>query len=89
MGWHGSDVKKYIQNVRLACGVVINTIVVAAARGIVEAHNRVLLSQNGGSINLTREYARSFTNYKQNELKTQRHEDGKKTSLWFWGTEDK
>ena len=47
---------------RLAGGVVNSTIVVAAARGIVEAHNRALLSENGESINLTREYARTLMN---------------------------
>ena len=57
-----SEVKKFIQNVRQAGGVVNSTIVVAATRGIVEAHNRALLSENGWSINLTREYARSLMN---------------------------
>lgn len=55
-----SDVKSFIRNVRLAGGVVNTTIVTAAARGIVEAHNRALLAINGGSIELTREYARSL-----------------------------
>ena len=51
----------FVKNVRASGGVVNTTIVIAAARGIVEAENRALLVENGGHLDVSRDYARSLT----------------------------
>ncbi|OWF47839.1 hypothetical protein KP79_PYT26149 [Mizuhopecten yessoensis] len=48
-----NSVKSFIRKLRQAGGVVNTTIVTAAARGIVEAHNRASLPENGGSLDIT------------------------------------
>lgn len=53
-------VKMFVKNLRAAGGVVNTTIVVAAARGIVRAENRALLVENGGHLDVSRDYARSL-----------------------------
>lgn len=55
------EVKQFIKNFRTSGGVVNTTIVVAAAQGIVGAENRALLKENGGHMDIHREYASSLT----------------------------
>ena len=60
LGELDKDVQKYISALRDA-GVAIGTkITIAAAEGIVMAHNRSLLVQHGGHIELTRDWALSL-----------------------------
>lgn len=54
------EVKQFIKNFRTSGGVVNTTIVVAAAQGIVGAENRALLKENGGHMDINRDYARSL-----------------------------
>lgn len=54
------EVKQFIKNLRTSGGVVNTTIVVAAAQGIVGAENRALLKENGGHMDINRDYARSL-----------------------------
>lgn len=55
------DDEEFIKNFRTSGGVVNTTIVVAAAQGIVGAENRALLKENGGHMDIHREYASSLT----------------------------
>ena len=48
-----SGVQVYVRSLRHAGGIINTRIVVAAGKGIVEANNRSLLAENGGSLNLT------------------------------------
>ena len=62
LGELDKDVQKYISALRDA-GVAIGTkITIAAAEGIIMAHNRSLLVQHGGYIELTRDWALSLLN---------------------------
>lgn len=54
------EVKQFIKNVRTSGGVVNTIIVVAAVQGIVGAENRALLKENGGHMDINRDYARSL-----------------------------
>ena len=53
-------VQDYIEALRLAGGVVNSAIVVAAANGIVSAKDVSLLSSRGGSISITKHWAKSL-----------------------------
>ena len=53
-------VKMFVKNLCASEGVVNTTIVFAAARGIVEAENRALLVENGGHLDISRDYAISL-----------------------------
>ena len=54
------QVSKYITALRDAAGVVNTAIVVAAAEGIVAAADRSLLRQHGGTLVLTKSWAKSL-----------------------------
>ena len=53
-------VQAYVRAVRHAGGSIGSSIVIAAAEGIVTVHDRTLLVQYGGHINLTRDWALSL-----------------------------
>lgn len=53
-------VQDYIEALRIAGGVVNSAIVVAAANGIVSAKDVSLLSSRGGSISITKHWAKSL-----------------------------
>ena len=53
-----SKVQFYIKSARDSCGVVNSAIVRAAAKGIVLSHERSLLFENGGHIELTKSWAK-------------------------------
>ena len=55
-------IQKYINAVRNSGGVINTAIVKAAARGLVIAKDRTLLVENGGHINITRDWALSLMN---------------------------
>ena len=46
-------VKMFVKNLRASGAIVNTTIVIAAARGIVEAENRALLAENGGHLDIS------------------------------------
>ena len=54
------QVKEYVTALRATAGVVNTAIVLAAAEGIVAATERSLLSQHGGSLVLTKAWAKSL-----------------------------
>ena len=53
LGELDKKVQAYIQALRDAGGSIVSRIVIAAAKGIVLAHDRTLLAQHGGHIHLT------------------------------------
>ena len=53
-------VQNYIRKLRLAGGIVNRSIVIAAATGIVEHNNPALLTNHGGTIELTKKWADSI-----------------------------
>ena len=55
-----SKVQFYIKSVRDSGGVVNSAIVRAAAKGIVLSHDRSLLFENGGHIELTKSWSKSL-----------------------------
>lgn len=55
-----SKVQDYIRTLRAAGGVINHHICVATARGIIQGHNRMLLAENGGHIELSRGWALSL-----------------------------
>ena len=61
-----TDVKNYISAhaVRKGGGVVTAAITMAAATAIVRRHNRNLLEENGGSITITKTWAKSLLHRK-------------------------
>ena len=60
LGELDQKVQVYIKALRGAGGSVGTSIVIAAAEGIITAHDRNLLVQNGGYINLTRDWGLSL-----------------------------
>jgi len=56
---HNQEVQKYIRALR-AADTPISVPLIAAARCIIEAKNRTMLVENGGSINLTRSWGNSL-----------------------------
>ena len=54
------EVQKYIRALRAAGTAISVPLVLAAAQGIIEAKDRTLLVENGGSINLTRSWGNSL-----------------------------
>lgn len=54
------QVQLYIKKIRDRNGSVSNRLVVAGAKGIVKAHNKSLLVENGGHIQINKEWARSL-----------------------------
>ena len=52
------QVKAFLYSMRSSGGVVNSPIATAIARGIVTIHNTNLLAENGGPVNLTRDWAR-------------------------------
>ena len=60
LGELDKKVQAYIQALRDAGGSIGSRIVIAAAEGIVLAHDRTLLVQHGGHIHLTRDWALSL-----------------------------
>ena len=60
LGDFDQDVQKYIKALRAAGTAISAPLVIAAAQGIIEAKDRTLLVENGGSINLTRTWAKSL-----------------------------
>ena len=56
----GNEVKFYIQAVWERGGVITTTITMAAATAIVRRSDRNLLSENGGSISITPNWAKSL-----------------------------
>ena len=63
-----TEVKSYIQAVREAGGVITTSITIAAATAIVRRSDRNLLSENGGPITLTNNWAKSLL-YRLNFVK--------------------
>ena len=55
-----AKVKKYIQALRSAGTPIGSSIVMAAGEGIVRAHDRTLLVQHGGHIQITKTWALSL-----------------------------
>lgn len=53
------EVKQFIKNLFTSGDVVNTTIVVAASQGLVGAERRALLKENGGHMDINRDYARS------------------------------
>ena len=53
-------VQEFINNLRAACGVVNATIVMGAAEGIISYRDASKLSYNGGHIEITKSWAKSF-----------------------------
>ena len=62
------DVKLFIQGLRDAGGIVTTSITMAAATGIIRRSNRNLLSENGGPISITSNWAKSLL-YRMNFVK--------------------
>ena len=54
------EVQKYIRALRATGTAISVPLVLAAAQGIIEAKDRTLLVEHGGSINLTRSWANSL-----------------------------
>ena len=54
VGDFDQEVQKYIRALRAAGTAISVPLVLAAAQGIIEAKDRTLLVEHGGSINLTR-----------------------------------
>ena len=54
------EVQKYIRALRAAGTAISVPLVLAAAQGIIDAKDRTLLVENGGSINLTRSWGNSL-----------------------------
>ena len=55
-----TEVKCYIQAVREGGGVVTSTITMAAATAIARKHDRTLLEENGGTVIITKTWAKSL-----------------------------
>ena len=60
LGDFDQEVQKYIKALRASGTVISSPLGVAAAQGIVEAKDRTLLVENGGTIHLTRSWANSL-----------------------------
>ena len=60
LGKYDDDVKKYVTSLRLAGGIVNRSIVIAAAKGIVEGSDPSRLTEHGGDISLDVSWAQSF-----------------------------
>ena len=60
LGYFDQEVQKYIMALRAAGTAISSPLVVAAAQAIIEAKDRTLLVENGGSIHLTRSWASSL-----------------------------
>ena len=60
LGELNKDVQKYICALRDAWAAISTSVTIAAAEGIVTAHDRTLLVQHGGHIELTRYWALSL-----------------------------
>ena len=60
LGDFDQEVQKYMKALRAAGTAISSPLVVAAAQGIIEAKDRTLLVENGGSIHLTRSWANSL-----------------------------
>lgn len=56
------DLKTYIRRLRVAGGVVNAQIVMAGPKGILMFKGSTLLKENGGTIDITKEWARSLLN---------------------------
>ena len=60
LGELDKKVQAYVRALRDAGGSIGSSIVIADAEGIVTAHDRTLLVQYGGHINLTRDWSLSL-----------------------------
>ena len=63
LGELAKEVQAYVQTLRDAGGSIGSSIVIAAAEGIVTAHDRALLVQYSGHINLTRDWVLSLLSH--------------------------
>ena len=57
LGDFNQQVQKYLNSLRTADTAISAPLVIAAAEGMIEAKDRTLLVEHGGSINLTRSWA--------------------------------
>ena len=57
LGDLNQQVQKYFKSFRTADTAISAPLVIAAAEGMIEAKDRTLLVEHGGSINLTRSWA--------------------------------
>lgn len=62
LGQYDDLVKAYIRRLRVAGGVVNAQIVMTGAKGILMFKDSTLLKENGGTIDITKEWARSLLN---------------------------
>lgn len=62
LGMLDDKVKTYLYKLRAAGGVVNRTVVLAAARGIIQKYDVTLLAENGGPYKLERKWAESLMN---------------------------
>jgi hypothetical protein len=60
LGDMDAEVCEYLKNLRIAGGIVNSRIVLAAAKGIVTARDKTMLSENGGPILLDKPWAKSI-----------------------------
>ena len=60
LGKYDDDVVDYVKKLREAGGVVNTAIVIGIAKGVLTHHDKFLLRENGGSIELSRTWGQSF-----------------------------
>ncbi|XP_062579389.1 uncharacterized protein LOC134241337 [Saccostrea cucullata] len=70
-------IQAYIHQLRLKGSAVNSSVVIGAARGIISHHNKSILAENGGHIELTTEWAKSLM--KRMGLSTRRATKGVKS----------
>ena len=75
-------IQEYIKNLRAVGGVVNISIVIGAARGIICARNSDLLLENGGHIQITKDWAKSLLRH-MNYVKCKGSNAGKTTPSQF------